>query len=160
MSGNNGLVDINRIGEVIREAKKLAREYKKLTGKPLGITGEIAENEAAHLLNLQLCDAKQVGHDAIRADPTGEKKIQIKGRCVTSKKSGQRVPSIKLKHDWDSVMLVLLYENFEPMKIYEAERADIEEVLTKPGSKSRAERGSMSINQFKTIAQQVWPKED
>ena len=159
MTINSSLVDLNRVGEVIREAKKLAREYKKLTGKPLGITGEVAEYEAAHLLSLQLCDARQAGHDAI-CKHTGEKKIQIKGRCVTSKKSGQRVPSIKLKHDWDSVMLVLLHENLEPMKIYEAERTAIEEVLTRPGSKSRTERGSMSISQFKAIAQQVWPKED
>lgn len=160
MSEIKCLVDINRVGEVIREAKKLAWEYRNLTGKPLGITGEVAEYEAAHLLALQLCDARQSGHDAIRKDSAGEKMIQIKGRCVTSKKSGQRVPSIKLMHDWDSVMLVLLQENLEPLKIYEAERAAIEEVLTRPGSKSRTERGSISISQFKAIAQQVWPKED
>lgn len=153
------LVDITRLGEIIGDAKKLAWEYKILTGKPLGITGEVAEYEAARLLNLQLCDARQSGHDAIRKGPSVEKKIQIKGRCVRSKKSGQRVPSIKLKHDWDSVMLVLLDENFDPMKILEAERPSIEQALTKPGSKSRTERGSMSISQFKAIAQQVWPKE-
>lgn len=154
------LVDISRLGEIISQAKKLAWEYKTLTGKPLGITGEVAEYEAARLLNLQLCDARQSGHDAIQKRPTGDKKIQIKGRCVRSKKSGQRVPSIKLKHDWDSVMLVLLDDNFEPVKILEAERPDVEHVLTKPGSKSRTERGSMSISQFKAIAQLVWPKED
>lgn len=160
MIEGNCVVDINRLGEIVREAKKLAREYKNLTGKPLGITGEVAEYEAAQLLNLQLCDAGQLGHDAIRIDPTGEKKIQIKGRCIRSNKSGQRVPSIKLTHDWDSVLLVLLHENFEPMKIHGAERAAIETVLTKLGSKSRTERGSMSISQFKAIAQQVWPKEN
>jgi len=154
------LVDITRLGEIICETKKLAWEYKTLTGKPLGITGEVAEYEAARLLNLKLCDARQSGHDATVNGPSGEKKIQIKGRCVRSKKTGQRVPSIKLKHDWDSVMLVLLDEDFEPVKILEAERPDVEHVLTKPGSKSRTERGSMSISQFKAIAQQVWPKED
>lgn len=158
MIDNNGL-DINRLGKIIQEAKKLAWEYKTLTGKPLGITGEVAEYEAARLLNMQLCDARQSGHDAIEKRSTGDKKIQIKGRCVRSKKSGQRVPSIKLTHDWDSVMLVLLDENFEPMKILQAERSAIEHVLTKPGSKSRTERGSMSISQFKAISKQVWPKE-
>ncbi|WP_198419451.1 hypothetical protein [Geomonas terrae] len=155
----NCLVDIDRLGEIIQEAKKLAWEYKMLTGKPLGITGEVAEYEAARQLNLQLCDARQAGHDATQKGLAGEKKIQIKGRCVTSKKSGQRVPSIKLTHDWDSVMLVLLDDNFEPIKILEAERSAVEQVLTKPGSKSRNERGSMSISQFNFIARQVWPKE-
>jgi hypothetical protein len=38
--------------EVLREAKVLARRYYDLTGKPLGITGEVAEYEAAMKLNL------------------------------------------------------------------------------------------------------------
>lgn len=122
------------------------------------VPGEVAEYEAARLLNLQLCDARQSGHDAIKNGPSGEKRIQIKGRCLNSNKSGQRVPSIKLTHDWDSVMLVLLDESLETMKVLEAERAAVVEVLTRPGSKSRTERGSMSISQFRAITEQVWPK--
>ena len=38
-----------RIVEVLRAAKSLAQEYRRLTGKPLGITGEVAEYEAAGL---------------------------------------------------------------------------------------------------------------
>lgn len=33
--------------EVLREAKVIARRYYDLTGKPLGITSEVAEYEAA-----------------------------------------------------------------------------------------------------------------
>ena len=45
-----------RIIEILRQAKKLAQEYRALTGKPLGITGEVAEYEAARTWgsNLQL----------------------------------------------------------------------------------------------------------
>lgn len=32
--------------EVLCEAKALAQEYRNLTGKPLGVTGEVAEYEA------------------------------------------------------------------------------------------------------------------
>ena len=35
--------------EILREAKKLAQRYRAVTGKPLGITGEVAEYEAAHI---------------------------------------------------------------------------------------------------------------
>ncbi len=44
------------IEEILVTAKELASRYKKLTGKPLGITGEIAEFNAAKLLNLELTD--------------------------------------------------------------------------------------------------------
>ena len=33
--------------EILSEAKKLAQKYRAATGKPLGITGEVAEYEAA-----------------------------------------------------------------------------------------------------------------
>jgi len=47
--------------EILREAKKLAQEYRQLTGKPLGITGEVAEYEAARLLGVELTPARQAG---------------------------------------------------------------------------------------------------
>ena len=38
---------MNEIEEILGEAKTLAKKYRKLTGKPLGITGEVAEVSAA-----------------------------------------------------------------------------------------------------------------
>jgi hypothetical protein len=55
----------NRVMEVLKEAKKLAQEYRILTGKPLGITGEVAEYEAARILGVELTPARQPGDDAI-----------------------------------------------------------------------------------------------
>ena len=43
-----------RVLEILRDAKALAREYYQLTGKPLGVTGEVAEYEAARLLGVEL----------------------------------------------------------------------------------------------------------
>ena len=65
---------------LLEEAKAVAKKYKKLTGKPLGITGEVAEVTAATLLGLELVEARQSGYDAIRKEGGKEKKIQIKGR--------------------------------------------------------------------------------
>lgn len=39
---------------ILAEAKKLAQRYRTLTGKPLGITGEVAEYEAARILGVEL----------------------------------------------------------------------------------------------------------
>lgn len=43
-----------RVLDILSEAKKLAQEYRALTGKPLGVTGEVAEYEAARILGLEL----------------------------------------------------------------------------------------------------------
>ncbi|MHA7855997.1 hypothetical protein [Marinobacter shengliensis] len=44
----------NELQEILAAAKNVAVRFKKLTGKPLGITGEIAEFSAAKLLDLKL----------------------------------------------------------------------------------------------------------
>lgn len=44
--------------EILREVKRLARDYRDTTGKPLGVTGEIAEYEAATFLGLKLTAAR------------------------------------------------------------------------------------------------------
>ena len=150
-------IDIVALKNVIQEAKKIAKQYREVTGKPLGITGEVGEFIAADLLSLKLTEARQPGYDAIALDGH---RIQIKARCVLPDSSaGQRLGSIKLDHAWDTVILVLMDVNFEPIKIYEALRADIERELTKPGSKARNERGALSVSKFKAIASLIWSSE-
>ena len=152
-------VETEALGLLVRFAKRLAKRYRKLTGKPLGITGEVGEYEAARLLGLKLSTARQSGFDATRGRGQSKTRIQIKTRCVrTGSKPSQRIGGIKLDHDWDSVVLVLLDENFEPMEIYEADRQAIEKALKKPGSKARNEKGALGVAKFKSIGKPVWSK--
>lgn len=150
------IIDLKRIGEVITQAKGLAIEYRQLTGKPLGITGEVAEYVAAQLLGLQLCQARQTGYDAIRKSSKGDIRIQIKGRCILTDNPGQRLGKIRLDHEWDTVVLVLMNADFEPFVIYEADRNSVQIALETPGSKARNERGALSVSKFKSIARKVW----
>lgn len=130
--------------------------YRELTGKPLGITGEVGEVLAAKLLGLQLADARQAGYDAVSSEG---RRVQIKARCVLpDSKPGQRIGSIRLDHDWDTVALITMNEDFEPLEIFEAERTDIERELLRPGSKARNERGALAISKFKSIGMRRWPK--
>lgn len=145
----------NPIMEVLKEAKALGKRYYALTGKPLGITGEIAEYEAARLLNLQLAPARQSGFDAIES---GHRRLQIKGRCIPKgSKPGQRMGAIDIDKTWDAVLLVILDESFEPIEIYEAERAALIAAILEPGSKSRNERHALGVNKFKAIGKRRWP---
>lgn len=150
-------LDLERIGELIASAKDIARRYRALTGRPLGITGEVAEYEAARLLGLELAGVRQAGYDATRRAGGVEERLQIKGRCVLSKNPGQRLGRIDLDKEWDGVLLVLLDSDLEPMAIYEADRSAVEAALLAPGSKARNKRGALSVSKFKNIGRQVWP---
>lgn len=147
--------------EILREAKTLARRYYHLTGKPLGVTGEVAEYEASRILGLELEQARTAGFDAIETKDGVEIKIQIKGRYFPDpRKRGARLGSIDLNQPFDTVMLVLLDGDYNASQIFEAQRPDVVRLLTRPGSKSRNERGSLGISQFKAISILRWEREE
>jgi hypothetical protein len=142
---------------ILGKAKRLAQRYRTLTRKPLGITGEVAEFEAARLLNLRLSDARQVGYDAIRIENGRARRLEIKGRCILpGAKRGQRMGTIDIRQEFDGVLLVLMDECYNATAIYEADRKQIVAALKAPGSKSRNDRGALSVNKFKTIGRLVW----
>lgn len=148
--------DMERIAGLLEQARRIAIDYYRLTGKPLGITGEVGEYEAARLLGLDLAVAREAGYDA--TDRAG-RRLQIKARSIprTKKLTGQRLGAIDLAKPWDAVLLVLMDELFEPVAIFEADRAAIEAALLQPGSKARNERGALAITKFRSIGRQVWP---
>ncbi len=143
---------------LLRDAKALAARYYRLTGKPLGVTGEVAELEAAEKLELTLVEARAPGHDAIGA---GGRRIQVKGRAVSARDRYRgRCPSIK-GDAFDSVVLVLLDRaSYDALEIWEAPRDSVLARLDAPGGKGRNERRSLAIAQFKSIATRVWPPHD
>ncbi|NIA01182.1 MAG: hypothetical protein GWP13_00180 [Planctomycetia bacterium] len=150
------------VEKLISEARRLAAEFRRTTGKPLpGVSGEIAEHDAAKLLDLELCKERRGGYDAVGRGRREGKRIQIKGRVIfDEEKSGQRVGQLKLEQDWDSVVLVIMDENYEPSEIYEADREDIEDAMGEAGSSARKKRGAMTIARFKIISQLVWTPEE
>jgi hypothetical protein len=149
--------DSVRLRELLGEVKVLAREYYVLTGRPLGVTGEMAEYEAARILGLKLAVVRQEGYDAIRKTPSGDQLLEIKGRCVPRSGGPQRVGAIDLKGAWEAVLLVLLDEEFNAIEIHEAGREALTEALQRPGSKARNERGQLGVAQFKAAEQRIWP---
>lgn len=146
------------LDQILLEVKNLAKCYRQLTGRPLGVTGEIAEISAAKALGLELAAVRQSGYDAIRYMGDKIERIQIKGRCVFDRHKVQgRLGSIKLNKEWDVVLLVLLDQDMELIEIYEAKRPEISLALITPGSKARNERGALAIPKFKSIGKKVWP---
>lgn len=142
---------------LLSEAKGLSQRYRALTGKPLGVTGEVAEYEAARILGLELAPARTAGYDATETARGGTRKLQIKGRCILPGASpGQRMGSIDVEKEFDAVLLVLLDANLDAFEIVEADRQAVVAALTAPGSKSRNERGALGISKFKSIGKVRW----
>jgi Family of unknown function (DUF6998) len=146
------------ITEILKQAKELAQRYRVLTGKPLGIAGEVAEFEAARLLGIELVAARQAGYDAIRRGKQKAERLQIKGRCVLPNSSkSQRIGKIDPTKEFDAVLLVLMDESLSATAIYEAAREPVIAALNAPGSKARNKRGQLGVSKFKSIAKRIWP---
>jgi hypothetical protein len=156
-------VTVHAVDKLIAEARRLAAEYRRATGKPLpGISGEIAENDAARLLDLELVKDETLGYDAVgRSGERRGRRIQIKSRTIfDDTKGGHRIGQLKTGQDWDSVLLVLMDEDYEPFEIYEAERDALLEAVAESEGSRRAKRGLLSVAKFKAIGRLVWTREE
>jgi len=142
---------------LLEQAKLVNRQYRELTGRPLGCTGEIGELEVIRILGLEPSPVRQAGYDVVWRTPAGKRRVQIKSRCVlTDSKPSQRIGSIDCTKEWDTVMLVLLDENLDATEIYAADRDQVVSALEAPGSKARNERSALSISKFRSIGKLVW----
>jgi hypothetical protein len=119
------------VRKVLNEAKILAAQYYALTGKPLGVTGEVAELEAAEKLDLILAPPRQPDYDAFQNRGSAVERYQIKGRAVDpDDRYRGRVPSIEYDRDFEWVLLVLLdHSTYSALEIWRADRSAVRERL-------------------------------
>lgn len=149
------------VDKLISQARHLAADYRRATGKSLPISGEIAVHDACTLLDLEPCETPSAGYDAIGRGTRAGRRMQIKGRAIFDEaKGGQRIGQLKLEQPWDSVLLVLMNADFETEEIYEASRDVIMEAMQDAGSSSRKKRGAISVSRFKRIAHLVWCQQE
>ena len=147
------------VDKLMAQARRLAADYRRATGKTLPISGEIAINDASRLLGLEPANEPQGGHDATRQLPDGRvQRLQIKARVVFDEiKSAHRMGELKVDKPWEALLLVLLDDNYEPFAIYEASREAVEEALDE--SKSN-KRGTLTIPKFQRIGRMAWSRDD
>ncbi|WP_438277430.1 hypothetical protein [Nitrobacter sp.] len=142
--------DPERVGLLLKEAKRIACEYYFLTKKPLGVTGEVAEYEAAKWLELNLETARTPYYDASKEIGGRCVRYQIKGRAVDRANPRRgRVGSIRLSGDFDSVLLVLLdKETLDAIEIWEASKQSIQDRIAGLTGAAPTQRNAISISQF------------
>ncbi len=146
-----------RARAILRQVKPLAPECYALTGKPLGVTGEIGEAEAARIFGLELASARAQGFDATRDD----EKIQIKARVPDPnvRRLG-RMSRIDVNKPCDTVMLVILvHKTLNAKEVWQAPFSEAAEQLGKTQAKSR-QRGQLAVASFKSFARLIRAKND
>ncbi len=139
------------IEDVLARIKPLAAQFYRLTGKPLGVTGEIGEYEVARLLNLKLAEARSPGYDAT---DQSQRRYQIKARCLPldeKERWKSNMTGTLNNKEWDAALLAVMTQEFEVREIWEANRSDVDRELKRPGSKGRNERRMLPLSKFMEI---------
>jgi hypothetical protein len=155
-------VNVYAVDKLISEARRLAADYRRATGKTLAISNEIAKHDACELLALEAVDDQHAGgYDAIgREGQLAGQRLQIKARAIfDERKGGQRIGQLKFDKAWDGVVLVIMDENFEAVEMHLASREEIEADSAEHNSK-RSKRGAMSVSKFRNIGRLVWTREE
>ena len=149
------------IEALMNQTRRLAKEYRQAMGRPLAVSNELAVYDAARLLQLDIAADNEAGYDAIgKEGERAGKRYQIKARAIFDEsKSGQRIGQVKMDKEWDSVLLIIMDDNYEPREIYEASREVLNEALDESKESKRAKRGAMSLAKFKIIGELVWSAE-
>ncbi len=151
------MTDLYNLDKLMVEARRLATEYRRATGKSLSISGEIARHDVARLMDLELVTDTPGGYDAVGRNERAGVRIQIKGRAIFDEsKSGQRIGQLKIEQQWDRVMLLIMDDNYEPLEIYEADREAILTESSEDRNSGRKKRGAMSVAKFKALGHLVW----
>jgi hypothetical protein len=139
----------DEICEAIQTAIKPAIEYEKLTGRKLGITGEVGEV-------LVCCKLKELGlaklellADPINAgyDAVDEKKLcyQIKTRRII-KNNHSGVTGSFAEHDFKFAILAILNKEYKISELYQTDNKRLQKILEK------RPRRNPTIRQFIAVA--------
>ncbi len=153
-------VTVYTLDTLMSEARRLAAEYRRTTGKTLPVSGELAVHDAIRLLDLRAAPAGAAGYDAVRVRDGRSEQLLVKGRVVfDDSRGGQRIGQLRVDQPWDAVLVVLLDAAYEPVEIHEAGRAAVLAALESGGASRRASRGLLSVARFRHIGRRVWSSE-
>jgi len=141
----NRFININpSVKKVVGVVIQSAINYGKVTGRKLGITGEIGEVLVCDKLKFKLlADPITSGYDAV--DNKG-KKYQIKTRRGNSNKG--RVGRFS-NHKFDYAILAILDEGYKLKELYQVPFKKLEPVLRKHL------RRNPSLLEFKKVADKI-----
>lgn len=132
------------IWRAVKRAISAALEYERLTGRNLGITGEVGELLVCHKLRLKLMtDPRTAGYDAIDKN---RRRYQIKTRRANNDRGSISTFS---KHDFDCAVLATLDENYKIIGLWRISHKKLRPIL------NRRKRRDPSLREFKRISERL-----
>lgn len=150
-------MNLYAVDRLMSEARRLAAEYRRVTGKTLPLSGEIAVNDAIRLLGLEAAPAPDLGYDARRPGASGEERFLVKARVVfDASKGAHRLGELRLDRDWDTLLVVLMDASYETTEIHAVSR---ERVAAALGDDRSARRNTLSIPRIRIIGNRVWARD-
>ena len=150
-------MNLYAVDKLVTEARRLAAEYRRVTGKVLPLSGEIAVHDAARLLGLERIEDPSVGYEATLARDGQIERFQIKARVIFDvQKGAHRLGELKLDKAWDTLLLVLMDAEYEPSEIFAVPRATVVSALGERTSK----KGSLTVPRIRHIGARVWARDD
>lgn len=132
------------IFRAVKKAISAALEYEKLTGRNLGITGEVGELLTCEKLKLNLAtDPLTAGYDAIDKK---RRRYQIKTRRANSDRG--RISTFS-RHDFDYAVLATLDKNYKISGLWQTTHKKLRPILNK------TKRRDPSLREFKRISERL-----
>lgn len=152
-------MDVHRVDELMAEARRLAAEYHRTTGKPLAVSGENAVCDAIARLGLEPARDGADDYDAERHDPSARVRLQTRARLVVddATRRPHRPGQLEAEKSWDAVLLVLMDEDYAALQMHEASRGEIEQA---PAEAAPNKRGRLCVARFRNIGRLAWTRED
>lgn len=150
-------MSVYQVDKLMGEARRLAAEYRRATGKTLAISGEIAVSDVIHLLGLEPAPPDAEGYDVVRVNGDTRECLQVKARTVfDDTRRPARLGQLRMDKAWDAALLVLMDDNYEPIEIFEASRDALAKALAEA---TPNKRGTVSVGRFKIIGRCLWRRD-
>jgi len=119
------------------------------------IIKDISEYYAIKLLKLEITRLEFSVTEVIRKTKQGNQKLLIKGAV---NEDNATLENFQINKGWHSIILVLFDKDFEPIKIFEAEKDSVRKLLKKYPPKKKYERVKIPFDKFISISKVVWEK--
>ncbi|MSR13780.1 MAG: hypothetical protein EXR86_04295 [Gammaproteobacteria bacterium] len=150
-------MSVYAVDKLMSEARRLATEYKKLTGKTRPLSAEIAINDAVRLLSLVPVTDPGLGYDAVQNHADRQERCVIKARVLFDPaKNAHRLGDVKLDKPWDTLLVVLMNASYETTEIYAVSR---EAVANAVAERAEHKKANLTIAKIKFIGALAWARE-
>jgi hypothetical protein len=134
------------IDEVFKNIYQLAKKYYKVTGKPLGVVGEVGEFVACKFYGGKLNDPRNAGSDFTKDGNMYEVKTRMIYPATASNFWNGATGNINISDEWNFLIVLILNDDFSIHSMYELSRKIVLKELNRKISNDLANPLKLSLS--------------